>query len=238
MSHLPLYKPKVGKDYQEFANQIKGFRDSHGLEAVPFLQVFSHPVYNVDTAIWHWNMKRAYASTSLLNSRILDRIQLLYPEIPEIIANKLAQIPFLIISDRNAVDIGGEPFHTFNRFHEGINSALQRQGQFIRRKSITVENGRFPMHFLINKNFSLFKSIDVTADGWVAWGSKIDLFALRPVKLRLKGIPIRQINKIRMVQADTGQTIDFSFVKVLSDGRYEYKNNKVAPFEQKGPMNF
>ena len=216
MTHLPFEIPKGGKDYYRFTQEIKEFRDSFGLSKVPFLQVFSHPVYNVDSAIWSWHINRAYPLANLVKSRTLDKIKILFPEDPEIIANKLKAIPFLILSDRNALEIGGEPFHTFNRFHQEINDALNRGGQYIRRKSIAVENGRFPMHFLINKNFSLFKPIDVTADGWVAWGSKIDFFALRPVKLRLKGIPIRQIDKIRLVPLDTGHTIDFSIIKVLS----------------------
>ena len=49
----------------------------------------------------------------------------------------------------------GEKFNTLNRLHSKINSALAKQGQFLKVRSLDLEGGRFPVHFMLNKNFSV-----------------------------------------------------------------------------------
>lgn len=233
ISHLPLDKPRANKDYYVFAQQVKDFRDSYGLDAAPFLQVFSHPVYNADTAIWLWHMNKVYPLTRLKQSRIIARSRLFSPEVPELIAKKLEAIPFLMISERSAVEIGGEAFHTFNRLHAEINHALERGQQFVRKGTIALDHGHFPIHLYINKNFGMFRSVEMTEDGWTEWGSRNEFFAVRPVKLRWAGKPIREIKRITLVCEDSGENFSLQLVNVLPDGRYQYESDPVMPSDQK-----
>ena len=227
--HLPLEKPQTGKDYRHFAHEIKNFRNLYGLDGVPFMQVFSHPVYNADTLIWLWHINMEGSSIKLKKSRIKDVHKLLHPESAELIANKLSSIPFLIISERNAIEIGGEPFHTLNRLHTEINKAIVDNQQFIRMKTISVDNGSFPVHFYLNRNFELVKPIKPTADGWTEWGGEVDFFSLRAVRLKWTGVPIQHIENFTLVPVDNGEKISFQLSKVLPDGRYEYKSDKIDP---------
>jgi len=233
ISHLPLDKPRANKDYDVFAQEIKDFRDSHGLDAAPFIQVFSHPVYNADTAIWLWHMNKVYPPARLKKSSFMARSRLFSPEVPESIAKKLEAIPFLMNSERNAVDIGGEAFHTFNRLHAEINHALERGQQFVRKGTIVLDHGHFPIHLYINKNFGMFRSVEMTEDGWTEWGSRNEFFALRPVKLRWVGKPIREIKRITLVCEDSGENFTLQLVNVLPDGRYQYESDPVMPSDQK-----
>jgi hypothetical protein len=233
ISHLHLEKPQAGKDYSLFAQEIEDFRDSYALDTVPFLQVFSHPVYNADTAIWLWHMNRVYPPARLKKSRIMDRSKLFFPEVPELIAKKLEAIPFLMISERNAVEIGGEPFHTFNRLHAEINRALERGQHFVRKGTIVLDHGHFPIHLCINRNFAMFSPVEMTPDGWAEWGSRNEFFALGPVKLRWTGRPIREIKQIVLVCEDSGENVALQLVNVLPDGRYQYESDTVMPSDQK-----
>jgi len=201
-------------------------RKEFGLGNTPMMHVFSHPIYNVDSLAWLWLLNPKIDKD--LVHRTTEQQLLLFPEDGEKIASKLTKFPFLIKSEFPGTIIKGEPFHTFNRLHSEINSAIKEQNQFIKLKKIKLENEKFPIYFLINKNFSVLRPKGETADGWLAWESEVEFFSSRKTKFIWSGLPIRKIDSFKLVNKDNKASfIKMTLNKTLPNGKYEYQSELV-----------
>jgi len=201
-------------------------RKEFGLGNTPMMHVFSHPIYNVDSLAWLWLLNPKIDKD--LVHRTTEQHLLFFPEDGEKIASKLTKFPFLIKSEFPGTIIKGEPFHTFNRLHSEINSAIKEQNQFIKLKKIKLENEKFPIYFLINKNFSVLRPKGETADGWLAWESEVEFFSSRKTKFIWSGLPIRKIDSFKLVNKDNKASfIKMTLNKTLPNGKYEYQSELV-----------
>ena len=231
------------KDFERFSHETMNIRREFGLRNTPMMQVYSHPIYNVDTLSWLWLMSpktdrgfvhlppKIYPTMSPKDGE--KKPQLLFPEDNEIIATKLKRYPLLIMSDFPGTAIQGEKFNTLNRLHAKINSALDEQGQFLKLHSMDIEDGRFPIHFMLNKNYSVIRPTQVTTDNWVEWKGEVQYFASRPAKLIWRGIPIRKIESFQLINMDNPvSAITLSLKQVLPDGRFEYQSEMVPPMKK------
>ena len=80
--------------------------------------------------------------------------KIIKPKDAEGIASQFSEnYSLLILSTFSGTTIQGEKFNTLNRLHSKINTALENQGQFVKIRSLELEGGRFPIHFMLNKNF-------------------------------------------------------------------------------------
>ena len=144
------------------------------------------------------------------------------------IASKLTRFPLLILSEFPGTTIQGEKFNTLNRLHSKINSALHEQGDFLKLRSVNLEGGRFPIHFMLNKNFSVLRSTNTTVDNWTKWGGEVDYFSLKQTKLIWRAVPIRKIDSFKLVDKDNKASfIKMTFNKTLPNGKYEYQSEMV-----------
>ena len=227
ISHLDLYeKEYLGQNIEMLSRETMNIRKEFGLGKTPMMQVFSHPIYNVDSLAWLWLLNPK--TDKDLVHRTTEQHLLFFPEDGEKIASKLTKFPFLIKSEFPGTIIKGEPFHTFNRLHSEINSAIKEQNQFIKIKKIKLENEKFPIYFLINKNFSVLRPKGETADGWLAWENEVEFFSSRKTKFIWRGLPIRKIDSFKLVDKDNKASfIKMKLNKILPNGKYEYQSEMV-----------
>jgi hypothetical protein len=229
ISNLPIIEKQFSaKGIETFSHETMNIRKELGLGNTHMMQVFSHPFYNIDSLAWSWliNPKtdRTLIHESTRNSDII------FPEKADIIASKLSKFPLLIMSEFPGTIIQGENFNTLNRLHAKINSAIEKQDQFIKLRSVDLEGDRFPIHFMLNKNYSALRPMQVTADNWVEWKGEVQYFASRPAILIWRGIPIRKMNSFQLVDKDNpASPIKLNLKQVLPDGRFEYQSKKIAP---------
>lgn len=154
-----IEKQFSAKDIEILSRETMNVRQEFGLGNTRMMQVFSHPIYNTDSLAWFWLMDpkidRDLVHQHPHSLKLTAENHLLYPEDGKIIASKLEKFPLLILSEFPGTIIQGEKFNTLNRLHSKINSALAKQGQFLKVRSLDLEGGRFPVHFMLNKNFSV-----------------------------------------------------------------------------------
>ncbi len=229
LSNLNIVESQFsGKDIEMLSRETMDIRREFGLGKTPMMQIYSHPIYNVDTLSWRWLMNPETDRNLVPPS--IKKYQFLFPEEGETIATKLKRFPLLIISDFSGTAIQGEKFNTLNRLHTQINSALNKQGQFVKLNSINLEEGRFPIHFMLNKNYSTLRPTQVTTDNWIKWKGEVQYFASRPAKLIWRGIPIRKMESFKLIDRDNlASAITLHLNEVLPDGRFEYQSKKIAP---------
>ena len=221
-------KPFSVKNHQDFSIETLKIREEFGLGKTPMMQVFSHPIYDIDSLAWSWLMNPEINRNLIPKS--IKRYQLMFPEEGETIATKLKRFPLLIISEFPGTAIQGEKFNTLNRLHTQINLALQKQGQFLKLRSMDLEEGRFPIHFMLNKNYSVLRPIQFTTDNWVEWEGEVQYFASRPAKLIWRGIPIRKMESFQLINRDNpASAITLHLNKILPDGGFEYQSKTIAP---------
>ena len=93
-----------------------------------------------------------------------------------------------------------------------------------------LEEGRFPIHFMLNKNYSVLRPIQFTTDNWVEWEGEVQYFASRPAKLIWRGIPIRKMESFQLINRDNpASAITLHLNKILPDGGFEYQSKTIAP---------
>jgi len=226
LPQMQVMEKKISaKDFEVFCTEIKTFRKKYFLKNSPMLQIFSHPIYNIDSYRW----------AELINGENLEQFpqwtkgltQILLPEIPQLIASKLTMLPAIILSESPATIINGEKFHTFNRFHLQINHELKKLNLFVNIKNLNLENQRFPAYLALNRNLVQFFPEQETEDGWVEWGSAVNLFALEPSQLIWSGLPIRPIQKFLIKEKNGVVTVQFNLEKIDPEGVYTYRSGWV-----------
>jgi 4-amino-4-deoxy-L-arabinose transferase-like glycosyltransferase len=216
------------KDIETFSHETLNIRKELGLGNTPMMQVFSHPIYNIRSLAWSWliNPKK----NRRLIHKSTNNVEIIFPEEAETIASKINRFPLLIISDVSGTIIQGEKFTTVNRLHAKINSAIEKQDQFIKLRSVNLEDGRFPIHFMLNKNYSVLRPMQVTVDNWVEWKGEVQYFASRPAKLIWRGIPIRKMDSFQLVDRDNpASSITMQRNQAIPDGGYEYQSKTILP---------
>ena len=225
--NLPIIEKQFSaKDLNTLSEETMKTRKEFGLGNTPMMQVFSHPIYNVNSLAWLWLLNPKIDKD--LVHRTTEKHLLFFPEDGEKIASKLTKFPFLIKSEFPGTIIKGEPFHTFNRLHSEINSAIKEQNQFIKLKKINLENEKFPIYFLINKNFSVLRPKGEATDGWLEWESEVEFFSSRKTKFIWHGVPIRKMDSFKLVNKDNQASfINMTFNKILPNGKYEYQSEIV-----------
>lgn len=160
-----------------------------------------------------------------LNRKITN---ILFPEEPSVIANKLIKIPLIITSKFSGEVIGGESFHTFNRLHESINREINESQQFIKINDIHLEDNKFPIQLLLNKNYSKLSAEHVTSDNWVLWNSNFEFFSYLPSKILWRGIPRGNIQEFQLKGADPSEfAIRFKYKGIGKDGVPEFESNAI-----------
>jgi len=228
LSNLDIVERQFsGKDINALSYETMNIRKEFGLGNTPMIQVFSHPIYNVYSLAWLWLINPETDRNSI-HQTTKNRYQLMFPEDGETIASKLKKFPLLIISDFPGTTIQGEKFNTLNRLHSQINSAIYKQGQFLKIRSLNLEDGKFPIHFMLNKNFSVLSATHITEDNWVKWGGEADYFSLKQTKLIWRAVPIRKIESFKLVDKNNEASfIKMKLNKTLPNGKYEYKSETV-----------
>ena len=228
ISNLPIIEKQFSsnKDIKKFSYGALEIRKEFGLQNTAMMQVFSHPVYNVDTLAWLW-LINTKMNRNLIHHP-LKKHQVMFPEDSETIAKKLNRFPLLILSEFPGTAIQGEKFNTLNRLHSKINSAIYTQGQFLKIRSLDLDGGRFPVHFMLNKNFSVLRSVDNTTDHWTKWGGEVQYFSSKQAKLIWRSMPIRKMDSFKLVYKDNqALSIKMSLHQILPNGKYEYKSESV-----------
>ncbi|MDG1143569.1 MAG: glycosyltransferase family 39 protein [Burkholderiales bacterium] len=215
----------IANDLDKFNSEISKFREQYGLRNSAMLQVYGHPIYNVDT--YSWSALVNQSAKNVVPKIDRDLSDVLFPEDANLIASKLARYPMLIIPEVSGVVIGGETFHTFNRMQRQINQSLTNEGQFVKLRTVVLENGKFPIHLALNKHYSIFRPVTVTPDKWTEWGGEVEYFSLSPAKLIWRGNPIRPIEEFRLVEkSKLKSTITFRYVKHIN-GVAEYQSDSI-----------
>lgn len=234
LSNLPLVEKEFhGESVGILATETRKIRDQIGLRDEPMQQVFSHPAYNASAIYWQWLIDaNPYGDrpSSYIKGVASQEMRTLFPEKPELIARKLERFPLLIISDKSGTAIRGESFHTFNRLHAGIMAELEKNGRYIWMHEVSLEEGQFPVHFAVRKDYAVFRPTRTTADNWVEWNGKVEYFALQPTQLRWRGVPARPIDKFWLRSTQNPATVvQMKLNRVLSDGVHEYLSESSAP---------
>jgi len=226
--NLPIIEKQFSaKDLKTLSEETMKTRKEFGLANTRMMQVFSHPIYNVDSLAWLW-LINPNTDRNLVHQPITNYYKLIFPEDGKVIASKLKRFPLLILSEFPGTAIQGEKFNTLNRLHSKINSALHEQGDFLKLRSVNLEGGRFPIHFMLNKNFSVLRSTNTTVDNWTKWGGEVDYFSLKQTKLIWRAAPIRKIDSFKLVDKDNKASfIKMTFNKTLPNGKYEYQSERV-----------
>ena len=131
-----IEKQFLAHDIKRLSLETMSIRKEFGLGNTRMMQVFSHPIYNADSLAWFWLMDpkidRDLVHQHPHSLKSTEEEHLLYPEDGKIIASKLEKFPLLILSEFPGTIIQGEKFNTLNRLHSKINSALAKQGQFLK----------------------------------------------------------------------------------------------------------
>lgn len=215
----------IANDVDKFNSEISKFRRQYGLRDSAMLQVYGHPTYNVDT--YSWSVLVNQTTKDVVPKIDRDLNDILFPEDVNLIAAKLSRYPMLIIPEFSGSVIGGEPFHTFNRLQKGITQSLRNEGQFVKLHTVVLENGEFPIHLALNKNYSSFRPVTVTTDRWTEWGGEVEYFSLVTAKLIWRGNPIRPVEEFRLVEkSDLKSIITFRYVKHVN-GVAEYQSDSI-----------
>jgi len=222
-----IEKQFSAKNIENFSSTTMEIRKKFWLSNTPMMQVFAHPIYNVDSLAWLWLMNPK-TDRNFINKLIPNREQLVFPEDGKTIASKLKRFPLLIISKFSGTAIQGEKFVTLNRLHSQINSALYQQGQFLKIHSLDLEGGRFPVHFMLNKDFSFLRSSNNYKDNGTKWGGEVKYFSSKQTKLIWRARPIPNINSFKLVDKNNKASfVKMTFNKILPNGKYEYQSEKV-----------
>jgi hypothetical protein len=231
LPNIPIAESQfIAKDLGKFNGEISDFRKEYGLQDTQMVQVFSHPIYNVN--FYQWAALVGHKDRSSIPMDIRNMSNIMFPEDANLIASKLSQFPMVIISDFPGTAIGGETFHAFNRLHDGINKALEKNGQFIKLRKISLEDGKFPVYLALNKDYVKFNPVQVTADQWTEWGADVDYFSFKPSRLVWRGITARPVSEFRLVdKKDSGSTIILRLKQVSSEGIGEYLSDVVPGSE-------
>ena len=227
ISNLSIIEKRFSaKDIEMLSRETMNIRKEFGLGNTPMMQVFSHPIYNANSLAWLWLMNPKINGDFV--HQPTKQYQVVFPEDGETISSKLTRFPLLILSEFPGTAIDGEIFHTLNRLHSKINSALHEQGDFLKLRSVNLEGGRFPIHFMLNKNFSVLRSTNTTVDNWTKWGGEVDYFSLKQTKLIWRAVPIRKIDSFKLVDKDNKASfIKMTLNKTLPNGKYEYHSERV-----------
>ena len=227
ISNLPIIEKQFPvKDIEKFSYATMEIRKKFGLSNTPMMQVFSHPIYNIDSLSWLWLMNPETDRGFVHEKSKIHQIT--FPEDGKIIASKLASFPLLILSDYSGTLIKGEVFHTFNRLHSEINSALKKEGQFLKVGSVDLEDGQFSMHFMLNKNYSTLRPTKTNTEGWVEWGREIHYFSYRKSKLIWRGIPIHKLDSFRLIDKDNqASSIQMTLNQIFPNGKHEYQSKMI-----------
>jgi hypothetical protein len=218
----------IANDLDKFSSEISEFRQQYGLRNSQMLQIYGHPIYNVDT--YSWLVLVNHNDKSVLPAMSpIDLTNVLFPEDANLIASKLLQYPMLIVSEFPGSVIDGAQFHTFNRLHKEINASLANEGQFIKLHTVILENGKFPIYIALNKNYSVFRPTSVTDDQWTEWRGEVEYFSLTPAKLIWRGIPTKPVKEFRLVdKGNPDSTITFRFVRDSYTGVPEYQSDLIS----------
>jgi len=227
LANLPIAERQYSAlDFQKFSSELLEFCNKYGVRK-GMMQVYSHPIYNVTAAYWSWMIDPHFRGSV---TQFADMTKLIHPEEPKAIAGKLDHYPMLIISDQPGTAVGGERFHTLNRFHKEINDLLEEGGHFVKMQTISTEKDRFLVHVALNKDYVVFRPAQVTPDNWVEWNSRVEYFALSPARLRWVGVPIRPIDKFWLRSIDNrGPVLTMTLNQVLPNGQYEYLSKNEIP---------
>jgi len=191
------------------------------------MQVFSHPIYNVDSLAWLWLMNPK-KDKSLIHVPVKKKNLFIFPEDGDVIASNLKRFPLLILSEFPGTVIQGEKFNTLNRLHSKISSALEKQKHFLKLRSLYLEDGGFPIHFMLNKNFSILHPKNITADNWTKWGGEIQYFSSKKTKFLLRAAPVSKIESFKLVYKNNRTSfIRMTLNKILINGKYEYQSEMI-----------
>jgi hypothetical protein len=227
ISNLSIIEKQFSaKDIEMLSREAMNIRKEFGLGNTPMMQVFSHPIYNANSLAWLWLMNPKMNGDFV--HQPTKQYQVVFPEDGETISSKLTRFPLLILSEFPGTAIDGEIFHTLNRLHPKINSALDKHGHFLKLRSLSLEEGHFPIHFMLNKNFSVLRSTNTTIDNWTKWGGEVQYFSLKKTKLIWRAMPIRKIDSFKLVDKDNNTSFaKMIFNKILPNGKYEYQSEMV-----------
>ena len=217
-----------GKDIEMLSLETMKIRKKFGLGNTAMIQVFSHPIYNVDALAYFWLMDLKTDREFVHHPKITQQ-KIIRPKDAEGIASQLSEnYSLLILSTFSGTTIQGEKFNTLNRLHSKINAALENQGQFVKIRSLELEGGRFPIRFMLNKNFSVLRSTYTTIDNWAKWGGEVNYFSLKQTKLIWRAVPIRKMDSFKLVDKDNRTSfIKMTLNKILPNGKYEYQSEMV-----------
>ena len=227
ISNLPIIEKQFSaKDIEKFSYATMEIRKKFGLSNTPMMQVFSHPIYNIDSLSWLWLMN-SKTDRGFIPKKVEGHL-IVFPEDGKTIASKLKSFPLLIISKFSGTTIQGEKFVTVNRLHSQINSALYQQGQFLKIHSLDLEGGRFPVHFMLNKDFSILRSSHTNKDNWTKWGGEVEHFSSKQTKLVWRARPIRKMDSFNLVNKNNKDSfVKMTFNKILPNGKHEYQSEIV-----------
>ncbi len=213
------------KSFSAFTNAITKFREEYGLKEDALMQVYSHPIYNIDAYKWSLLIDKQYKKSLPVTLGISN---ILFPEDPMVLGTKLERFPMLLISDYSGTIIGGETFHTFNRLHDEINRVLANNGAFIKIRRLELEDGKFPVYLALNKQYKTIAPVSTTADNWVLWGGEFDYFSYGPSVITWRGRSIRSVKEFVLVEGeDTKNPITFFLKKIDANGVFEYESEKI-----------
>lgn len=225
-SQMPILETRYhATDLDLFCSEIGKTREKYLLKNTPMLQVFSHPVYNIDS--YRWKTLMSGQSLNTLPEAFCEIQSILFPENPATIAAKLSMFPIIILSELSGSVIDGESFHTFNRLHRQINHELKDLNNFVKIKRLDLENQKFPVYLAINRDLVRFLPEQETEDGWVEWGSAVNLFALEPSQLIWSGLPIRPVQGFRLEKENADAAIEFHLEKIDPKGVHTYRSGWV-----------
>ncbi len=228
ISNLPLIEKQFSaKDIEKFSHDTLEIRKEFGLGKTPMMQVFSHPIYNVDSLAWFWLINQK-TDRNLVHSPTIDKDLLIFPENSKTIASKLKKFPLIILSEFSGSTIQGEKFSTLNRLHSKINAQIYKQGHFLKIRSLDLEGGRFPIYFMLNKNFSVLRSTHITTDNWITWGGEVQYFSFKQTKLFWRAAPIRKMDSFKLIDKNNKASfIKMTLNKILPNGKHEYQSEMV-----------
>lgn len=229
LPNMPIAERQfIASDLDKFSSEISEFRKQYGLRHSQMLQIYGHPVYNVDTYSWLALVNRK--DKSVIPARHpMDVTNVLFPEDANLISSKILRYPMLIVSAFSGSVIGGAQFHTFNRLHKEINTSLANEDQFIKLQTVTLENGKFPIYLALNKNYTVFRPTSVTDDQWTEWRGGVEYFSFTPAKLIWRGLPTKPVKEFRLVdKSNPDSTITFRFVRDGLTGVPEYQSDLVS----------
>jgi len=204
-------KPLSGYALRPWSDALFHFRDHYGLKATSAqMQIFSHPVYNVDTARWAWlmdyNVVTEFIPGTEHHTRKYFTNILATDYAPSIASTLLERYDLLILSDTSGTAIGGETFNTYNRIHDNLPRELEASGRLCILESLTFERG-FRVRFALNTKYSHFSFTKLTPDGWVTWHTHAIYSSMRPVKINIETFTIRPLQQFELRSSEGAHEI-------------------------------